>query len=745
MIPPLGFIRKRDRSSEQHDAATRAEASMLPRLGLPVPTLKAGQKVCLFDAWKASAVVADVGFVFPRFHQLTGSCFPSGTPVRLADGSEKPIEDVTVGDQVVTHTGRSRSVVETMQRPYSGVMVTLNVSGFPFPLEMTADHQVAILPGRCKWRWQPGELEWKRADEIEEGDHVVLGWSRQDHAPAKLDTATLLGPQVVVLDELMKDHAYTKGCEPDCPHANLPSARQMVRRSGINWEGRVRLHRSRVENAIFRHIPICPSFARLIGLYLAEGGTDAGRVVFTLNSRETALAAEILALVRGLFGVEGEELKQRERPNTLKVRFTNQNLATVFEAVVPGNVYSKRVPGLFFHADEETRLALLLGWMAGDGYAGIKEGKRPGNVRITGVSVCAGLARDMTTLALSCGLRATCGRRKARRASKLSYSVDLTGPKAVRLFSAVAHRAETSYRGQEDTARTQYGYARKVRTIERRSVTMLPVYDFEVEEDHSFIAGGLVVHNCVGAGGGQALFTLIAVQRLLAASPTKAFIPFWPFDYGRCRFNEGDRGEGEGAMGSSFAATVVKEGVIAATGPNADPNLPPFQNNDGLVLTSKLEMQWSDGGSALVTAHMQSAAQHVVGSAAPCKSPADIKAAILNGYPVTFACDNYIGHASVQGSGADAAVCGYWDGSGGHQQSIHAYWENATLGPLYWAQNNWPGNTYPSDPAGGPVCGCWVTEAHVQAAFRLDAEVYALSHLTWFPSQPDVIDWGDLI
>lgn len=247
--------------------------------------------------------------------------------------------------------------------------------------------------------------------------------------------------------------------------------------------------------------------------------------------------------------------------------------------------------------------------------------------------------------------------------------------------------------------------------------------------------------SCVGAGGGQALFTLIAVQRLLAANPTKAFLPFWPFDYGRCRSNEGDRGQGEGAMGSSFADTIVKEGVIAAT----EAGLPAFQNSDGLVLTEQLEMTWSDGASATVTKWLPTAKVHPVGAAAPCNSPADIKAAILNGYPVTFACNNYIGKASVQGSGADAAVVGRWDGSGGHQQSVHGYWDNPTLGPLYWAQNNWPGSTYPADPAGGPVCGCWVKEADVAAALRLDSEVYALSHLSWFPAQPLLLQkWSEL-
>lgn len=244
--------------------------------------------------------------------------------------------------------------------------------------------------------------------------------------------------------------------------------------------------------------------------------------------------------------------------------------------------------------------------------------------------------------------------------------------------------------------------------------------------------------SCVGAGGGQALFSLVATQRCNPTSPTKAFIPFWPFDYGRCRFNEGDRGQGEGAMGSSFAETVVKEGVISA----AEAGLPSFTQADGLVLTERLEMQWSDGASSTVTKYLEAARVHPVGSAAVCRNAGEIRAALANGYPVTFACDRYIGHGSIQGSGADAVVVGKWDSNGGHQQSVHDYFEHPTLGPLYWVQNNWPKESYPQDPQeGSPECGTWVKEADVDAALRYNAEVYALSHLTWFPAQPDLFSW----
>src|SRR5207248_1131803 len=154
--------------------------------------------------------------------------------------------------------------------------------------------------------------------------------------------------------------------------------------------------------------------------------------------------------------------------------------------------------------------------------------------------------------------------------------------------------------------------------------------------------------SCIGAGGGNALMTLICLQAALGQ--TTPVLPWWLFAYGRCRYLEGDRGQGEGAMGSSFADAVVKEGVLDA----AEPGLPAYDTSDGLAQTAHVEMQWSDGGSKLVTQWMPAAAKYPLGTATPVKTSQDIKALVLNGYPGTFACDRYIGHASVQGSGADA-------------------------------------------------------------------------------------------
>jgi hypothetical protein len=267
----------------------------------------------------------------------------------------------------------------------------------------------------------------------------------------------------------------------------------------------------------------------------------------------------------------------------------------------------------------------------------------------------------------------------------------------------------------------------------------------EVVADVGFVFDRIhqLTGSCVWAGGTNALFSTIAMQRLVADNPTTTFLPFTLHNYALSRHYMGDDGQGEGSMGSTFAKSLGGDGVRDWPKDGSD-GLPQYSHEDGISVTERDEMRWSSVRNSQVDQVLTTSRQHLVGSAAPCSSAGDIRAAILNGYGVSFACNNYIGDAHVQGEGENACVVGYWNGRGGHQQSVHAFWEHPTLGPLYWAQNNWPGNTYPKDPAGGPVCGCWVTEAHVEQAMRLDGEVFALSHLAWFPAQPRVLDWGKL-
>lgn len=250
--------------------------------------------------------------------------------------------------------------------------------------------------------------------------------------------------------------------------------------------------------------------------------------------------------------------------------------------------------------------------------------------------------------------------------------------------------------------------------------------------------------SCVGVSTGNAVFTLGAVQRTLSDAPTKAFVPFWGWNYGTCRYKEGDRGQGEGAV-DSVMGEVLKTGVLVST----EQGLPQFKRtSDGMQLDKTTELRWSDGGSSLVKGFDSAAKQFPVGGIAPLSSVDDIAASIINGYPVLDGCEYYIGGGSIKGSGADAYVVGKYDGRGGHSTCILGYWNHPNDGELFLYSNQWGTSTYPTDPAGGGRCCVWTPRSNLELLFSRyggdNGETMALSHLNYLPAQPDILRMSDL-
>src|SRR3990167_6892678 len=76
-------------------------------------------------------------------HESYG-CFFAGAPVATADGL-KPIEQVQVGDLVLTHNNRYRPVTHVFSDDYTGQRCTIDISGLPLPLVTTANHPVWVV------------------------------------------------------------------------------------------------------------------------------------------------------------------------------------------------------------------------------------------------------------------------------------------------------------------------------------------------------------------------------------------------------------------------------------------------------------------------------------------------------------------------------------------------------------------------------------------------------------------------
>jgi hypothetical protein len=256
-----------------------------------------------------------------------------------------------------------------------------------------------------------------------------------------------------------------------------------------------------------------------------------------------------------------------------------------------------------------------------------------------------------------------------------------------------------------------------------------------------FTGFGQYTGSCVGVSEGNAGTTVSCIQRLVADTPTKAFIFFWPFPYGRCRANGGSSGQGEGADDAVMGDTLVNEGFFDIM----QPGLPNFKTGpDGFWLAGgkSVELQWSDG--TRIAQNWRDLAKPNAGMTKTIlNSVADIRASILNGYPVLDGCDNYVGSGHVKGDGANAYVVGHYDTQGGHSTCFLGVWDHPNDGPLYLYSNQWPTQTYPKDPAGGGRCTVWLPESEVAKLFRTGGsggQTMALSHTKGMPAQPKVLE-----
>jgi IMP dehydrogenase len=66
--------------------------------------------------WGSSSIRVGVG----------GGCFIPDTLITMADGTKKPIENVRIGDFVLTHTGETKEVINLFEKPFSDLLVKIN-------------------------------------------------------------------------------------------------------------------------------------------------------------------------------------------------------------------------------------------------------------------------------------------------------------------------------------------------------------------------------------------------------------------------------------------------------------------------------------------------------------------------------------------------------------------------------------------------------------------------------------------
>ncbi|HSV40831.1 MAG TPA: PHP domain-containing protein, partial [Nocardioidaceae bacterium] len=388
-------------------------------------------------------------------------CLVAGQEIVTARGVV-PVEEIVVGDRVLTHLGRFKPVVRTMRRPYSGRAYTVGLAGrYGRTLTLTEEHPILV-------RTSDGLVDWKKPADVPVETRArvrgVKDWASYVCLPRLKEQTTSLN----LLEYLPADF-------------RVDAAGAVSR----DYESKYRA--SHVWPRVPTLLALTDELGYLMGMFAAEGslgtrrGELTGDVTFSLHASELAYADQIEKIAEG-FGAETRRYKPKGRPNSLEVHFACLPLAYMLRHLIGSSAAGKRVPEEVLNAPESVRRAFVSGMLDGDG-------KQPSESNPSG-------RRDLKTASphLAWGLRtmlADLGH-WATVSTGSSLGDFPQGPSNHRYnwyYVAVTFGRKSAYTFSDDEF--TYKPIRSVTPVDLEC----DVYNFEVEGDNSYVSD-FVLHNC---------------------------------------------------------------------------------------------------------------------------------------------------------------------------------------------------------------------------------------------------------
>jgi len=387
--------------------------------------------------------------------QTDSDCQNGSDLVRMADGSEKQIKDISIGEYVISANGNKRKVINTFKKPYNKHMIQIEVEGYNKSIASTPDHKYII---------DSYTMETKPIGELKVGDSVFIPSIEHEEKNVIFDLKNIFNGECVVEETDYKKLRL------------LPVEKNKIRpKNG---------------QSINRFVLLDHKLAWLVGLYSAEGSCSKingkpSSLTFNLGSHEAVIAEQVRQYILDIFDIEAVICQIPSKPSSLFVRIHSTIIAQLFFYLCSGNTYTKKLSKEWFITTKENRLALIKGWFDGDGHK-MKYGS-------IAVSVSKQLVLDYANISNSVNLKTSILYRKPYKRSKECWTLRMRSSS-----SSVFNIAKTKYVSSiTNKDSLSLGMMKKIKNIKTVSPESNHVYCIEVEKDHNFICNGFGINNCV--------------------------------------------------------------------------------------------------------------------------------------------------------------------------------------------------------------------------------------------------------
>lgn len=437
-------------------------------------------------------------------------CFVPDTDVLMNDGTVKTIQNVNIGDKVITHTGEEKEVYDTPKYNIKETMYEI-VSSNVKKVTATNDHKFLVLQsGQCnnptykrswcnnKCRQYPKnrscdfkvkqKLKWVEAQNIKKGDYLCYPKTKAKNNHFVYDLSK-------IDNRLSFNEKYV-------------------------WYDR-KYHKDNLGNPtdkIYRYIEFDEKFAKLAGLYIGNGWNrisdkyESYDIGVAFHSDHINKIDETRHLLKDIFGLDSNLYKHNNRQATT-VEVKSKTLSLFFENFFGHGAGNKKIPSELLNNTQSVLKSLIIGLLETDGCIKSKEQK------VIYSTTSKNLAYQVQLLFNKLGYYAGI-KKYIRKEEKWNdeYQIYISGKQLNKFKKNIMTQVVTldqKYYRNRHLEDEMYYYFRVEKT--NKISYEGKVYDLSVKDNTSYITNGITVHN---SAGGSLLSYLLDI------------IAFDPLDYG---------------------------------------------------------------------------------------------------------------------------------------------------------------------------------------------------------------------
>jgi len=439
-------------------------------------------------------------------------CFLKDTPIKT-DYGHKCIQDIKIGEMVLTCKGRYRQVTETHKNKVCSEISHIETM-LGGNLDVTSNHafQAIKKPDKRDYKGRGKslskylsscKLEWTRAQDLSVGDYLVYPirkeWGNIKHV---IDVLDYTDSSNVI--EYKKNRIYNRFSNGSISNEDISKKAGVSKRQVEHFkqDGKVgKEAKLRIESAlskisiesqkscINRHIPLDVNLAKLLGYYCAEGNllSNESGIELHFHLNEIKYHKDVCRLIKKCVGINAV-VTHKKYKNVTNIRVCNSMLASVFKHLCGNHAINKKIPKLVLESSQEVIQSFLNGYINGDGHSSY-------DANILSISTASKeMAIEYQSLMMDHG--EACSFQKDKRGI---YNCTVSGSPTVDFVEKdIRHKSDNVRWCVWKDKKNIYIPITKIHKEEKSEI----VYNIDVEDDHSYIAGIVVAHNCEASACG---------------------------------------------------------------------------------------------------------------------------------------------------------------------------------------------------------------------------------------------------